>query len=67
MEAGAQACAIQVKGRADADAKTMMASALTANPVLDEYQKASAWDGKLVQQNIYGAAPIPFFSLSPQR
>ena len=65
MEADAQARAISVKGRAEADAKTMMAAALTANPVLVEYQKALQWDGKLVQQNIFGGAPVPFFSMSP--
>jgi len=65
LEAQAQAQAIQVKGQAEADARTKMAQALTANPSLVELEKAQRWDGRLVQQNIYGSAPMPFFNLSP--
>ena len=65
LEAQAQAQAIEVKGQAEADARTKMAQALTANPSLVELEKAQRWDGHLVQQNIYGSAPMPFFNLSP--
>ena len=65
LEAQAQAQAIEVKGQAEADARTKMAQALTANPSLVELEKAQRWDGKLVQQNIYGSAPMPFFNLAP--
>ena len=67
LEAEAQGRAIAIKGKAEADVKTMMAAALSANPSLVEYEKALRWDGKLIQQNIYGSAPVPFFNLSPAR
>jgi len=61
LAAIARAEATRVQGAAEAGAKQLMADALTSNPVLVDYQKALAWDGKLPQA-MYANLPLPFLN-----
>lgn len=63
LEAEAQARATELQGHAAAEAQTAMASALSANATLVEYEKARRWDGKL-PQNLYASGPVPFMQLA---
>lgn len=62
LAAIAKAEATRVQGAAEAHAKQLMAEALTSNPVLVEFQKALAWDGRL-PVNMYAGAPLPFLNV----
>lgn len=62
LVAEAEAKSITLRGRAEATAKEQMASALSANPVLVQYEQAMRWNGSL-PVNLYGSAPIPFMSI----
>jgi len=59
LEAEAGAHATLIRGQAEAEAQKLMATALTQNASLVEYQKALRWNGQLPQA-IYAGAPIPF-------
>lgn len=63
LQATAEARATQLQGEAQAKAIEAQALALKANPDLVALRKAEKWNGEL-PRNMFGAAPIPFFSLS---
>lgn len=60
--ATADAKSIQLKGEAEATAILAQSTALKGNAGLVDLRRAERWDGKLPQQ-MFGAAPIPFFSV----
>jgi len=62
LEQKAKAAGIDEVGKAEANAKKLMADALTANPVLVQWEQAHNWNGQL-PVNMYAGAPIPFMNM----
>lgn len=61
-EAEAQADAIRLKGEAEAAAVNMVQEALSANPLLVQYEQAKRWNGQLPTTMLPGGS-VPFIDV----
>jgi len=58
-EAEAEANAIRLKGQAEAEAIKLVQEAISANPLLIQYEQAKRWNGTLPQTVLGGEKEIP--------